>query len=391
MSVHQSSESNQSQNIKKPKSKPMTSRQLVLMILLITLPINLIHSPSDIVLFGRQHAYLCILIVYLVVIFSIWLLSRTQRRFGEKNIFQAMIIRFPVIGRMVVVLYILYYFFILTRDARIMSDYVDTTLLARTPIMVILFSIFIMSGYIIRGGMKSIVGMAEIFIPIMVLVILTLPFFVSGELDFHYLKPFFPVDIKRVAEGSWYYFSFAGEAVILPFILGKASFNMKAAMKGVSFSLLLCVMHVIMMILILGLPIIPRLTYPSFELVRQVQISDFLDRFDMFLAATMLPTHMTKIAFDIYVVCYGIGSLTKNMSGRMMQGPVILLAYVCAFWFFKDSVQVFNFDREWVLITLFFIFVMPVLIFLFVRPTKKKKKKKSEKTLGHTAGSASGT
>ncbi|MCM3128393.1 endospore germination permease [Paenibacillus provencensis] len=359
--------------VKKNDARPITERQLVLMIIMVTLPMTLVHSPSDIVQFGQQHAYLCIILVYLILLICIWLLSKTQRRFGSQNLFQAMIGRQPFIGRVIVVLYIFYYFYILARDARLLTEYVDTTLLPLTPVMIILLCIFSMSGFIIRGGMKSVVGMTEIFMPILIITIFTIPLFVSGALDFHYLKPFLPVDMVGVMNGAWYYFSYAGEVIILPFIFGRESFKLKSAVKGVSFAFFLLVLDIIIMILIIGLPIIPRITYPSHELVRQVQISDFLDRFDMFLAAAILPIHMTKVAFNTYVICYGMGSLDKNISGRMMQGPIILLGYVCAFWFFKDSIQLFKFDREWSAIVLFFTVVMPVLIFLIFWPSKKKK------------------
>lgn len=136
--------------VKKHDARPLTERQLVLMIIMVTLPMTLVHSPSDIVQFGQQHAYLCIILVYLVLLICIWLLSRTQRRFGSQNLFQAMIGRRPFVGRVIVGMYVLYYFYILARDARLLTEYVDTTLLPLTPVMIILLCIFVMSGFIIR-------------------------------------------------------------------------------------------------------------------------------------------------------------------------------------------------------------------------------------------------
>ncbi|MCM3786116.1 endospore germination permease [Neobacillus mesonae] len=363
-----------SQQPKSDPSQPITTRQLRLMIVMLTLPMTLIHTPSEVIMFSEQHAYLSFILVYLILLVCIWMLSRTQRRFGDQNLFQAMIGRQPFLGRVIVVLYILYYFYIMARDARLLTEYVNTTLLPITPVMVILLCIFIMSGFIIRGGMKSVVSMTEIFMPILIGVIILLPFFVSGGLDFHYLKPLFPVDMVGVSNGAWYVFSYVGEVIILPFIFGSQGFKLKSAIRGFSFACILLILDIVIMILIIGLPIIPRMTYPSHELVRQVQLSDFLDRFDMFLAAAILPIHMTKVAFDIYIVCYGMGSLHKSMSGRMLQGPIILLGYVCAFWFFKDSIQIFKFDREWTAVAILFIIVLPIIIFLSFWPSKNKKR-----------------
>lgn len=66
----------------------------------------------------------------------------------------------------------------------------------------------------------------------------------------------------------------------------------------------------------IGVPIASRLVYPSYELARQLQISDFLDRFDLALAAATLPAMITKIAFDLYFVCWGLKRMIPNVSGR---------------------------------------------------------------------------
>lgn len=67
---------------------------------------------------------------------------------------------------------------------------------------------------------------------------------------------------------------------------------------------------------VLGYPILARTLYPSDELVRQVRVTDFLDRMDLFYVGIWLPTMMTKIAYSLYLVCHGLNRVAPNLSLR---------------------------------------------------------------------------
>ncbi|MFP3786420.1 GerAB/ArcD/ProY family transporter, partial [Burkholderia sp. SIMBA_024] len=95
-----------------------------------------------------------------------------------------------------------------------------------------------------------------------------------------------------------YIFSFYGEMIALPFVIKGSDFRFKSALWGILISGVLMMLIMVETITAIGVPIASRLVYPSYELARQLQISDFLDRFDLELAAATLPSIITKIAFD---------------------------------------------------------------------------------------------
>jgi spore germination protein len=63
--------------------------------------------------------------------------------------------------------------------------------------------------------------------------------------------------------------------------------------------------------------------------------------------------------------------MIPKVSGKVMTGPVALVGYVCAFWFFKNAVQLFRFTREWTWIGIVFEVLFPIILFVFLRPRKK--------------------
>ncbi|MEC0125649.1 GerAB/ArcD/ProY family transporter [Paenibacillus pabuli] len=351
----------------------VTPRQLVLFIMLLSITGTLIQPHAQAIFYAEQHAYLSYIPVFVVMTGSLWMLSRVQRRFPDKDLFESLVERFPFLGRLTGVMYILFYLFIFARDIRLIGDYVSITLLETTPISIIVLSLLVMSIFIVRGGLGSLIGMSELYVPLFLLISLIVPFMLIKQIELENLMPYFDIDVAGVGKGSWYLFSFFGEMIALPFVIKGSDFRFKSVLWGITIATLVLILVLIETIASIGVPIASRLVYPSYELARQLQISDFLDRFDLALAAVTLPAMITKIAFDLYFVCWGLKRMIPKVSGKIMTGPVALIGFVCAFWFFKNAIQLFRFTREWTWIAIIFEVLFPIILFVFLRPRKKEK------------------
>ncbi|QOS81525.1 endospore germination permease [Paenibacillus sp. JNUCC31] len=349
----------------------VTSRQLVLFVMLLSITGTLIQSHAQAIYHAEQHAYLSYIPLFLVMVCSMWMLSRVQRRFSNQDLFESLVERHPFMGRVIALLYILFFLFVFARDVRLIGDYVSITLLETTPISIIVLSLLFMAVFIVRGGLGSLIGMSELYVTLFILISLIVPFMLIKQVDLANLMPYFDVDVAGVGKGSWYIFSFFGEVVALPFVVKGSDFKFKSVLWGITISAVLMMLILVETITSIGVPIASRLVYPSYELARQLQISDFLDRFDLALAAATLPAMITKIAFDLYFVCWGLKRMIPKVSGKIMTGPVALVGFVCAFWFFKNAIQLFRFTREWTWIAIVFEVLFPIILFVFLRPRKK--------------------
>ena len=229
-----------------------------------------------------------------------------------------------------------------------------------------------MAVFIVRGGLGSLIGMSELYITLFLLNSVIVPFMLIQQINLDNLMPYFDIDAAGVGKGSWYIFSFFGEMIALPFVVKGSDFRFKPITWGIVIAALLMMLIMIETITAIGVPIASRLVYPSYELARQLQVSDFLDRFDLALAAATLPTMITKIGFDLYFICWGLKRIIPKVSGKLMTGPVALLGFACAFWFFKNAIQLFRFTREWTWIAILFEVLFPIILFVFLRPRKRK-------------------
>lgn len=360
-------------------NQAVTHRQLILLVMLLSITTTLIQPHAQAIYYAEQHAYLSYIPVFLVMISVLWMLSRVQRRFPNQDLFESLVVRHPFMGRVTALLYIMFFLFIFARDIRLIGDYVSITLLETTPISIIILTLMVMAVFIVRGGLGSLIGMSELYITLFLLNSIIVPFMLIQQIDLDNLMPYFDIDMGGVGKGSWYLMSFFGEMVALPFVVKGSDFRFKSVFWGVTIAALLMMLIVVETITSIGVPIASRLVYPSYELARQLQVSDFLDRFDLALAAATLPTMITKIAFDLYFICWGMKRMIPKVSGKVLTGPIALLGFVCAFWFFRNAIQLFRFTREWTWVAILFEVLLPILIFLFLHPRKQDRQPSDSK------------
>ena len=119
----------------------VTSRQLTLLILLMSVTGTLIQPHAQAIFYAEQHAYLSYIPVFLVIFASMWMLNRVQSRFPDQDLFESLVERFPFLGRVAGLMYIMFFLLIFARDIRLIGDYVSITLLETTPISIIVLSL----------------------------------------------------------------------------------------------------------------------------------------------------------------------------------------------------------------------------------------------------------
>ncbi|ADO58993.1 GerAB/ArcD/ProY family transporter [Paenibacillus polymyxa] len=351
--------------------KQFTTRQIVLLGILMEVGITLIHAPAQAADHANQHAYWTCVIAAIVLCLPIWAMLRLKRRFPDQDLMQAMVSSHPVLGRLLLAIYLILFLIIFTRDLRIITDLVEVVLLPLTPIVVVSLIVLLTMVFMVKGGMSTLINMTEIFVPLLIVTLLTMPLFFGGNMDFSMLRPYLHPEVDGVIKGSWRMLGYMADIMIVPFVISGKSYNGRSAWFGHLLGTAILIMLVLLSELVIGVPILSRLFYPSYELVRQLQLTDFLDRFDLFVAALTVPTFLTKIGVDLYVTSLAVKRMFAHVWGSLMVWPVGLLGYVCSFMLFSNIVQIYDFSREWTAVMVIFFVFMPFLLWMLLRPKFK--------------------
>ncbi|MDY8022517.1 endospore germination permease [Paenibacillus polymyxa] len=367
--------------------KQFTTRQIILLSVLLETNITLLHAPSQAGAFAEQHAYCTCLIAAIVLCLPIWTFLKLGQRFPDQDLFQAMVSSHPLIGRILLMIYFVLFLIVFSRDLWIITDLAKVLLLQLTPFFMISLIVLLTIVFMAKGGINTIVNLSEIFIPISILTLLTMPFFFGINMDFLELRPFLHPNMAGIMKGSWYMFSYMADILMIPFVLQGKNYRAPGAWWGHLVGTAFMVMIITLMQLVIGVPILMRLFYPSYELARQLYVTDFLDRFDIFVGGFTIPAILIKLGMDLYVLSMAIKRLFPQVKGDLMVWPVGLLGYICSFIMFSNIIQIYDFSREWTVMVMMFLVVLPLVLCMLLRPkrTGETEKSRMKQDLGDDA------
>ena len=292
-------------------------------------------------------------------------------RFPRKDFFEGIIAGSPVLGRFVVAGYVLFFLGVLVRDIRSATDFVKVSLLTVTPLSVIAAMLGLCLILIARHGKHSVARMSQLWQPMLVVVLLLLPFFLATSLSGEALLPLMQHRPRDVWFGGSHIFAYTGEVIGIFMIATYRSWSFRFSLYSLFLGWGLLLVLTFAVVMSLGTEIPARTFYPNYEVIRKIRLTDFLDRLDLPIIGIWLPAMIVKTSFGLYIAANGV---TRIYPKLRLQGIAIILgaaATATAIFAFGNSMQIFVFDRFWTPISAFFQLGMPVVLLLLVRKRKK--------------------
>ncbi|AFC31687.1 spore germination protein [Paenibacillus mucilaginosus 3016] len=349
----------------------LSERQLILIGIAYILNTTLISVPNLVLGLARMDAWFSYGAAVLFFLPVLWMLARISRRFPGQDLFSVMIDSMPAAGRFLAAVFIFFYLFVLMRDLRMLIDFVNIILLPLTPLTVTASLLVITVIMIARGGMEILGRMTELWLPVLLIVIVLIPVFLFQDFDLRFIRPFFDRGLIPPLQGAYIVAPYIGEIIALPLICPGPVFRFRTGLTAMLTGMTALLLLTLYTILTLGTLIPDRVLFPTYEMVRQIRATDFLDRFDLPLVGIYLPTMITKVAYSLFVVCHGLHRMFPGLSARKLINPFGLAAYVGSFWLFDNTTQMLGFNRFWPVVALPVEVLLPVLLFLMLRRTKR--------------------
>lgn len=321
---------------------------------------------------SRQHVYLPYIFAALLAVLFLWVAAKVSQRFKDQDWFQILTSRWPVIGRILIVLYLFLFLYLLARDLRILTDFTNIYLLQFTPLLAIALMFIIPVVFMARGGIEIIARMAELFAPVLFILGCTIPLLLAKDANLEFIQPLFDVSWDGVAISTWYVLPFTSEIMLLPFLSQNTTYKFKYGFLGLTGATFIILILTVFELLIIGVHMGSKMMYPTFELVRLIQITDFLDRFELPILSLYYPSSMVKMAISLYLMARGLHILMpKYVSVKTIAAPCGMLGVACSFWFYEHTVDVLQFNIYQPYFVLFFTFFLPLIYFFALRSKKE--------------------
>lgn len=254
-----------------------------------------------------------------------------------KNLFEIFTFCFGKwIGRLIGVLYILYFFYIAARVLRDFCELITTVIFENTPIEVIAFTMMIVISYMLYLGLEVFGRTGEIFIPYVFtfIILIGLAILFSGEMEFKNLLPvlaegFVPI-MKHLFPGliTFPFGELITFMVIMPYVTHFKKVG-KVSMLTVFISGLVIIYATIIEIATLGVNQLSRTVFPLLSAAREISLLEFIERVDLVIVFIVMFGIITKVGVFFYGGLKGI-EYVMNQPYRYFVVPMAAIICYCS-------------------------------------------------------------
>ncbi|WP_334074544.1 GerAB/ArcD/ProY family transporter [Paenibacillus sp. A14] len=335
--------------------------------------IGIKHPPVPMILAARQDAWMGYIIAGIAVLLPLGIMDAVQRRFPNVSLVDAMISRRPWVGKGVLLLYGFVFIFTISHDIRFLVSLLNVYLLPMTPLFILASTavftavLFAKSGIVVTARASVILG------PPFVIMVFFLPALLTGQARLAFLSPVLERPLG-VAEASVYAFGHFAELMLMPLLFGQRTFRLAEILPGIAVGITVTTIMILGELVLFGPDLTTMFWDPPYELIRQLRVTDFLDRLDMVIAAAWMPTALLKIGITLYFLCQVTCLMIPNLNAKLAAAPVGILALVCSMWFFDSAVQLGELTETRPILFGAFALLVPLLLFALLRPKKTKNK-----------------
>lgn len=253
----------------------------------------------------------------------------------NKNLFQIMELCLgKYLGKIVILLYIIYFFYIAARVLRDFGELMVSTIFEKTPIEFLSLTMILLIAYILLLGIEVLGRTSEIFIPYIVIFILFLGLgiFLSEEMDLSNLLPILGDGIKPIIKAIFptlIGFPF-GELIAITVLIPKVT-KIKNAKKvgilSVFLSGLLLVYSTVIQIGTLGENIRGRSNFPMLSAAREISLLNFIERVDLIIVFIVMFGIIVKVSVFFYGGLIGLEQIFKIPYRQFVLPMGFLIAY----------------------------------------------------------------
>lgn len=360
----------------------ISSYQFLVLVTFFSIGTSILVIPSLLAAEAKQDAWIVAIIATGIGLFVIWLFCTIAQWFPHLTFVQ---LNEKILGKWVGKATSLLFIFMSLLYTSILLFYsgtfLNTLLMPNTPITAlnILMAIIIVMG--VRLGIETIARSAEILIFVFFVLFLFLILFISPEVQFENLQPVLEARVTSIIQSSLSFIEVTSvNAIVLLMIFPAVVNNIKQAKKSFFIGNLIGGVTIIvitfMCISVLGADNTAAQLYPSFELAKRINVGDFIQRIEAFMAALWIIALYFKATLYFYTSVIGVAQVFNLKNYRPLTMPLGVIVVVLSLIIFPNVVYQQNWSATTNLIISFSIGLLLPLLLVVVYAIRRKQLKK---------------
>lgn len=325
----------------------ISTNQFVWILFVIITSMTSIQVPGLLIMIAGRDAWLSIIGGWFLDMLLAIVYGYMGIRFAGQNFVQYSItILGKYIGRIVGILFPLFFLLVSAVLIQGLSQLINTVFLPKTPLNIIIISAFLIIGYGARKGIEVIVRVAELLGPVYLFSIIILIFLLIPVSDINHLKPQFDKGIYPFLVGSPFMLTFYGICIMMAMLIplcNKPENGFIAKFYSVSLGAFFAGAVVVFSVAVFGFEQIKFSYAPGLMLTRMINVADFIERFEVLWMMIVIGGGILASANLIWASSSGIAQIAGIKDYKPLVYPIILISLILSITSFKNNIEQLDF------------------------------------------------
>lgn len=330
-----------------PEKGIVNTKQLIWLLFIIITAVATMQITGMLIMQAGRDAWLSVLGAWFLDVMLAILYAYMGIRFPGENFVQYSItILGKYLGRMVGVLFPLFFLLAATLVLRGISQVVDVVFLPRTPLNVVMGAAFLVSAFIGRKGIEVIARMTEILGPLYFLSIVILSFLVLPSFHIARLKPQFDEGVAPFLIGTPLILSSFGICIIMAMYIplcNRPENGFLAKFCAISLGALVVSLIIAMSVGIFGVKDAQSMISPGLQLAKMINFSNYIERVEMVWLLILVSSGILAASSLFWAFGEGIAQIAGLKTYQPLIYPGALISLALCIVSFPSTLQQTNF------------------------------------------------
>lgn len=330
-----------------PEEGIINTRQNMWMLFVIITNFSVMQIPSMIVMQAGRDAWLTVLGAWFLDVLLAIVYAYMGIRFPGENFVQYSItILGKYLGRMVGILFPLFFLLVSAIILRGLSQLVNSVFLPMTPLKVILVSSYFVSAYIGRKGLEVIARMSEVLGPLFFLSIIVLCILVIPDVQIARLKPQFDDGVVPFLNGVPILLTAFGVCIMMAMFIplsNRPENGFLAKFIAVSLGAFSVGLIVVESVGIFGYQDTQYMLSPALQLAKMINFSTYFERVEMIWLTILVGSVIVAASVLLWAFGEGMAQIIGLKDYKPLIFPGALLSLVLCMISFPNNLIQTNF------------------------------------------------
>ncbi|MDM5333895.1 endospore germination permease [Ureibacillus composti] len=331
----------------------ISSGQFLVLVTLFSVGTSVLIVPSALAAQAKQDAWVVAIVSTVIGLFIIWLFCLLAQWFPQFTFVQMNEkILGKWLGKVASLLFVLMCLLYASTLLYYSGTFLNTHIMPNTPMaaLSILMMLVIVMG--VRLGLETIARSAELLIFWFFILFILLLIFISPEVKVENIQPILESSPKTILQTSITLLEVTSiNAIVLLMIFPAFINNIKQAKKAFFIGNLLSGFIIIILtfycVSVLGVYSTASELYPGYELAQRINIGDFIQRIEAFMAAQWIIALYFKTTIYFYGAVYGFAQIMNLKDYRPLTTPFGIIVVVLSLIIYPNVVYL----QEWIATT----------------------------------------